>query len=92
MSTDIGMPAGLASTLEIIQANLQQGGRWLLMIAMMLFLSYALFMLGAVVFSTTAGRVRSVRFRSTRVRHRKDDLADRRSARESANDAPRLSA
>lgn len=87
MSTDVVMSTGLVSTAEVVQAALQDGGRLLLMIAMALFLSYLLFMLGAVAFSTTADHVRSAR-----LRHRRDDLASRRAAREPATEPQRISA
>ena len=87
MSTDAVVPTGLASTTELIQEGLQDGGRLLLMIAMTLFLSYFLFMLGAVLFSPTADRVRSAR-----VRHRRDDLEGLRSARKSRSAPQRISA
>ena len=87
VSTDAVVPTGLASTTELVLEGLQDGGRLLLMIAMTLFLSYFLFMLGAVLFSTTADRVRSAR-----VRHRRDDLEGLRSARKSRSAPQRISA
>jgi hypothetical protein len=87
VSTDAVVPTGLASTTELVLEGLQDGGRLLLMIAMTLFLSYFLFMLGAVLFSTTADRVRYAR-----VRHRRDELEDLRSARVSRSAPQRISA
>lgn len=61
MSTAALVPMGMAPATELVQASLQDGGRLLLMIAMALFLSYVLFMLGAVLLSAVADRVRSAR-------------------------------
>lgn len=61
MSTAALVPMGMAPATELVQASLQDGGRLLLMIAMALFLSYVLFMLGAVLLSAVADRVSSGR-------------------------------
>ena len=52
-----------AAPVDLVQVTLQDAGRLLLMTAMALFLAYALFLLGAVLFSAAAGRVRSARRR-----------------------------
>lgn len=59
LSTELAMSAGSA------QLALQHGGRTLLMISMALFLSYLLFMIGAV---TVSGVMSSVRSRRARTR------------------------
>lgn len=61
MSTTVLAPMGTAPATELVQAGLQDGGRLLLMVAMALFLSYVLFMLGAVLLSAAADRVRTAR-------------------------------
>ncbi|MCM3687853.1 hypothetical protein [Kocuria rosea] len=61
LSTELAMSAGSA------QLALQHGGRTLLMISMALFLSYLLFMIGAV---TVSGVMSSVRSRRARTRTR----------------------
>jgi hypothetical protein len=48
---------------EAAQAALHLAGRFLLMVSMTLFLSYVLFMIGAVVVSSLLGKARSLRRR-----------------------------
>ncbi|MFF1250878.1 hypothetical protein ACFVYC_00045 [Pseudarthrobacter sp. NPDC058329] len=50
-------------SVEAAQSALHVGGRFLLMVSMMLFLAYALFMIGAVVVSGLLNTTRSVRRR-----------------------------
>lgn len=57
------MPMGVFSSAEAAQSALHLGGRFLLMVSMTLFLSYLLFMLGAVVVSGLLSTGRSVRRR-----------------------------
>lgn len=64
MSTAALVPLGTVPAGELIQTSLQDGGRLLLMIAMALFLSYAVFMFGAVLLAAVADRVRSIRQRT----------------------------
>lgn len=87
MSTAAVVPMGMAPATELVQSSLQDGGRLLLMIAMALFLSYVLFMLGAVVLSAVADQLRSARRPS-----RGGSLDGFRSATEPAADRHRISA
>lgn len=87
MSTGAVVTMGALPAAELVQAGLQDGGRLLLTIAMTLFLSYVLFMLGAVVLSAVADRVRSARARS-----RPTNLADYRSVPERTAELHRISA
>lgn len=57
------MPMGVLTSAEAAQSALHAGGRFLLMVSMTLFLSYLLFMLGAVVVSGLLSTARSVRRR-----------------------------
>ena len=63
MLTALVTPVRSAPPVDLVQVTLQDAGRLLLMTAMALFLAYALFMLGAVLFSVAADRVRSARRR-----------------------------
>lgn len=87
MSTGVVLSMGAVPTTELVQAGLQDGGRLLLTVAMTLFLSYVLFMLGAVVLSAVADRVRSLR-----ARFRTAELADYRSVPERSAELQRMSA
>lgn len=87
MSTGAVVTMGVLPATELVQAGLQDGGRLLLTVAMTLFLSYILFMLGAVVLSAVAGRVRSAR-----ARYRTTDLADYRPVPERTAELHRISA
>ena len=49
------VPMGMFASADAAQATLQSGGRFLLTIAMALFLSYVMFMVGAVVVSSIVG-------------------------------------
>lgn len=55
---------GLLASADAAQAALQSGGRFLLMISMALFLSYVMFMVGAVLVSSVVGLRRSARARA----------------------------
>ena len=57
MLTALVTPMRSAAPVDLVQVTLQDAGRLLLMTAMALFLAYALFLLGAVLFSAAAGRV-----------------------------------
>lgn len=61
VSTAALVTVGTVPAIELVQTSLQDGGRLLLMVAMALFLSYVLFMFGAVLLSAAADGVRSVR-------------------------------
>ncbi|MBG6184612.1 hypothetical protein IWX65_002590 [Arthrobacter sp. CAN_A214] len=54
------MPMGILTSTEAAQSALHLSGRVLLMVSMTLFLSYLLFMLGAVVVSGLLSTARSV--------------------------------
>lgn len=55
------VPMGMFASADAAQATLQSGGRFLLTISMALFLSYVMFMVGAVVVSSIVGLGRSAR-------------------------------
>jgi hypothetical protein len=57
------MPMSVFMSAEAAQSALHLGGRFLLMVSMTLFLSYVLFMIGAVVVSGLISAARSVRRR-----------------------------
>jgi len=57
------MPMSVFMSPEAVQSALHVGGRLLLMVSMTLFLSYVLFMIGAVVVSGLLSTARSVRRR-----------------------------
>jgi len=57
------MPMGILTSAEAAQSALHLAGRILLMVSMTLFLSYLLFMLGAVVVSGLLSTARSARKR-----------------------------
>lgn len=57
------MPTGILTSAEPAQSALHLAGRFLLMVSMTLFLSYLLFILGAVVVSGLLTTARSVRRR-----------------------------
>jgi hypothetical protein len=72
------LSAQVATSADSAQLVLQDGGRLLLMVSMALFLSYLLFMVGAVTVSGLAGAVRSHRTHSRRARRGAHVARDRR--------------
>lgn len=55
------MPESISAFAESAQPFVQSGARLLLMVSMTLFMSYLLFLLGAVLISSAASRMRRMR-------------------------------